>query len=83
MTVLNRHIVPPSDKDDASLFFADVLGLEHPATFGSFALLKVSEATALVFAHADGDITPNHSCGLALRFRVDVGVSRDRLHQRL
>ena len=35
--VLNHHIVAARDKAASSLFFAEVLGLDHPVGLGPFA----------------------------------------------
>ncbi len=80
MAVLNHHIVAAHDKAETSLFFAEVLGLEHPVAFGHFAVLKVSADTTLDFVDADGDIAPLHYAFLVTEGEFDeiFGRVRDR-----
>ncbi len=71
MPVLNHHIVAARDKNTASLFFAEILGLDQPATFGEFALLKVSADTTLDFIDTDADIAPLHYAFLVTEAEFD------------
>jgi len=81
MAVLNHHIVAAADKETTSLFFAQVLGLEHPVRFGPFAVLKVSDDTTLDFIDAGGDVTPLHYAFLVTEAEFDEISARIAEHQ--
>lgn len=81
MAVLNHHIVAASDKEVASRFFAEVLGLPTPVRFGPFALVKVSEDTTLDFIDADGEVAPLHYAFLVSEEEFDEIFSRIRDRQ--
>ncbi len=76
MVALNHHIVAAADKDATSLFFADVLGLEQPVSFGPFAVLKVSTDTTLDFIDTEGDIAPLHYAFLVTEEEFDQIFAR-------
>ncbi len=78
MPVLNHHIVAAHDKAGTSLFFAEVLGLEHPVSFGPFAVLEVSGDTSLDFVDSDGEIAPLHYAFLVTEAEFDEIVERIR-----
>lgn len=81
MPVLNHHIVAASDRIATSLFFAEILGLEPPAGFGPFAVLKVCEHTTLDFIDTDGDISPLHYAFLVTEEEFDEIFARVRDRQ--
>ena len=76
--VLNHHIVAARDKAASSLFFAEVLGLDHPVGLGPFAVLKVSSDTTLDFVDAEGDITQQHYAFLVTEAEFDEIFARVR-----
>lgn len=78
MPVLNHHIVAARDKQEASLFFAEILGLDTPVAFGEFAVLKVSGDTTLDFIDTDRDFDRQHYAFLVTEAEFDDIFGRIR-----
>ena len=61
MTVeLNHTIVQVSDKHASARFYADILGLDEPSTYGPFVEVKTSNQVSLDFADDHGEPHPQH-----------------------
>ena len=80
MTVtLNHTIVHCRDRDSTASFYADILGLEEPATFGPFRVVELSNDVSLDFM-ASGDVNPQHYAFLVSEEEFDqiFGRIQDR-----
>jgi catechol 2,3-dioxygenase-like lactoylglutathione lyase family enzyme len=74
---LNHTIVRVGDKHASARFFADILGLEPPTTYGPFAVLQVDNEVSLDFADDHGEPQPEHYAFL-------VGEEEfDQIHARI
>lgn len=61
MTVqLNHTIVRCSDKHASARFYADILGLPEPTTYGPFVVVQVDNGVSLDFADDHGEAHPEH-----------------------
>jgi catechol 2,3-dioxygenase-like lactoylglutathione lyase family enzyme len=81
VTVLNHHIVAAADKEATATFFAEVLGLERPTSFGPFAVLKVSADTTLDFMDTGGQVVSQHYAFLVTEAEFDEIFARIRQRQ--
>jgi catechol 2,3-dioxygenase-like lactoylglutathione lyase family enzyme len=57
---LNHTIVAARDTHASAAFLSEVLGLPAPTPFGRFLVVEADNGVSLDFAHADGEITPQH-----------------------
>lgn len=57
---LNHTIVSVRDKDEAARFFADILGLPEPGSYGPFRVLELANGVSLDFADDHGAVVPRH-----------------------
>ena len=57
---LNHTIVWCQDHKYSAKFFADILGLPAPKSFGHFLVIETSNGVSLDFAEADGEINSQH-----------------------
>jgi catechol 2,3-dioxygenase-like lactoylglutathione lyase family enzyme len=57
---LNHTIVRVSDKHASARFYADVLGLDEPTTYGPFVVVQVDNEVSLDFADDHGRPNPQH-----------------------
>lgn len=74
---LNHTIVRVRDKHASAQFFADILGLDPPTTYGPFAVLQVDNEVSLDFADDHGEPQPEHYAFL-------VGEEEfDQIHSRI
>jgi catechol 2,3-dioxygenase-like lactoylglutathione lyase family enzyme len=65
---LNHTIVSVRDKHEAAEFFAEVLGLSEPGSYGPFRVLELANGVSLDFADDHGPVVPRHYA-----FLVDDG----------
>ena len=57
---LNHTIVSARDKHEAATFFAEILGLSEPGSYGPFRVLELANGVSLDFADDHGPIVPRH-----------------------
>jgi catechol 2,3-dioxygenase-like lactoylglutathione lyase family enzyme len=57
---LNHTIVSVRDKNEAARFFAEILGLPAPGTYGPFRVLELANGVSLDFADDHGPVVPRH-----------------------
>jgi catechol 2,3-dioxygenase-like lactoylglutathione lyase family enzyme len=57
---LNHTIVSVRDKHEAASFFAEILGLPEPVTYGPFRVLELTNGVSLDFADDHGPVVPRH-----------------------
>jgi catechol 2,3-dioxygenase-like lactoylglutathione lyase family enzyme len=80
MTVtLNHTIVHCRDRDSTAAFYADILGLEEPTTFGPFRVAELANDVSLDFM-ASADVHPQHYAFLVSEEEFDqiFGRIQDR-----
>ena len=57
---LNHTIVSVRDKHEAASFFAEILGLPEPGSYGPFRVLELANGVSLDFADDHGPVVPRH-----------------------
>jgi len=57
---LNHTIVRVSDKNRAAEDLAEILGVEHPTSYGPFRVLTLANGVSLDFADDHGEPHPQH-----------------------
>jgi catechol 2,3-dioxygenase-like lactoylglutathione lyase family enzyme len=57
---LNHTIVSVRDKHEAARFFAEILGLPEPGSYGPFRVLELANGVSLDFADDHGPVLPRH-----------------------
>jgi len=57
---LNHTIVSVRDKHEAARFFAEILGLPEPGSYGPFRVLELANGVSLDFADDHGSVVPRH-----------------------
>ena len=57
---LNHTIVSVRDKNEAAAFFAEILGLPEPGSYGPFRVLELANGVSLDFADDHGSVVPRH-----------------------
>ncbi|KRC64428.1 bleomycin resistance protein [Aeromicrobium sp. Root236] len=57
---LNHTIVESRDKREAATFFAEILGLPDPQSYGPFLVLETGNDVSLDFVDAQGPVHPQH-----------------------
>ncbi|WP_332663022.1 VOC family protein [Aeromicrobium sp.] len=77
MTVqLNHTIVHSSDKREAATFFAEILGLPEPQTYGPFLVVQTGNDVSLDFFDVDGEVHPQHYAFLVSEEEFDQVLGR-------
>ena len=72
MTVtLNHTIVHCQDREATAAFYADLLGLETPATYGPFLVLELANEVSLDFLQTGPDVHPQHYAFLVTEDEFD------------
>jgi catechol 2,3-dioxygenase-like lactoylglutathione lyase family enzyme len=80
---LNHTIVSAYDKRESALFFAEVLGVAPPTSFGPFAVLTLDNGVSLDFLEnygldEDGRVHPQHYAFLVTETEFDEILGRIR-----
>jgi catechol 2,3-dioxygenase-like lactoylglutathione lyase family enzyme len=80
---LNHTIVPAKDKQESAAFFADVLGVAPPTSFGPFLVVTLDNGVSLDFLDAyglddSGRVHPQHYAFLVTENEFDEILSRIR-----
>ena len=75
---LNHTIVAARDKDFASHFVAEILGLPTPVSIGPFAVVRVSDDTSLDFVASSEEIASQHYAFLVNEDEFDQIFARIR-----
>jgi catechol 2,3-dioxygenase-like lactoylglutathione lyase family enzyme len=75
---LNHTIVHARDKRESSTFFADILGLPAPSTFGPFLVVQVDNEVSLDFLDDAGPVRPQHYAFLVDESEFDLIFGRIR-----
>jgi catechol 2,3-dioxygenase-like lactoylglutathione lyase family enzyme len=57
---LNHTIVSVRDKNEAARFFAEILGLPEPSSYGPFRVLELANGVSLDFTDDHGPVVPRH-----------------------
>jgi catechol 2,3-dioxygenase-like lactoylglutathione lyase family enzyme len=57
---LNHTIVSVRDKRESAAFLVEILGLDHPTSFGPFLVVDTENGVSLDFIDDPGPITPQH-----------------------
>ena len=81
MTVtLNHTIVYCQDREATAAFYADLLGLEAPTTYGPFLVLELANEVSLDFLQTGPDVHPQHYAFLVSddEFTAIFGRIQDR-----
>ncbi|MDC0535119.1 VOC family protein [Francisellaceae bacterium] len=73
---LNHTIVWCKDKHKSSEFFAEVLGLPKPTTFGPFQVIQLENDISLDFKHTEKEIAPQHYAFLITEKEFDEIYTR-------
>jgi catechol 2,3-dioxygenase-like lactoylglutathione lyase family enzyme len=76
--VLNHHVVPVRDADEAARFFADMLGFKPAVRLGHFAVLAVSGDTTFDFISTAREFEPQHYAFLVTESEFDEIFARVR-----
>lgn len=75
---LNHTIVRCSDKQASAGFYADILGLPAPTTYGPFVVVSVDNDVSLDFADDHGEPRPQHYAFLVSEAEFDAIHGRIR-----
>ncbi len=75
---LNHTIVRCTDKQVSAGFYADILGLPEPTTYGPFVVVQVDNDVSLDFADDDGEPRPQHYAFLVSEEEFDAIHGRIR-----
>jgi catechol 2,3-dioxygenase-like lactoylglutathione lyase family enzyme len=75
---LNHTIVSVRDKHEAAAFFAEILGLPEPGTYGPFRVLELANGVSLDFADDHGPVVPRHYAFLVDDAEFDAIFERIR-----
>jgi catechol 2,3-dioxygenase-like lactoylglutathione lyase family enzyme len=75
---LNHTIVNVRDKREAASFFAEILGLPAPTSYGPFLVLSVDNDVSLDFADDHGTPVPQHYAFLVTENEFDEIFGRIR-----
>jgi catechol 2,3-dioxygenase-like lactoylglutathione lyase family enzyme len=75
---LNHTIVSVRDKRESATFFADILGLGAPTSFGPFLVVQVDNDVSLDFADEAGPVKPQHYAFLVGETEFDEILGRIR-----
>jgi catechol 2,3-dioxygenase-like lactoylglutathione lyase family enzyme len=75
---LNHTIVHAKDKYESARFFAEILGLDPPTTFGPFAVVQTANGVSLDFADDHGPVRPQHYAFLVSESEWDEIFERIR-----
>ena len=78
MVELNHTIVRVRDKQASARFYAGVLGLDDPATFGPFQVVETANGVSLDFADDHGEVHPQHYAFLVSEDEFDAIFGRIR-----
>lgn len=73
---LNHTIVWSSDKHASAAFFAEMLGLDTPATFMHFMVVPLANGVSLDFMTKEGPVAPQHYAFLVSEAEFDAGMAR-------
>ena len=73
---LNHTIVRAHDKHETARYYADILGLAEPTTYGPFAVVHLSNDVSLDFADDHGEPTPTHYAFLVTEGEFDEILGR-------
>lgn len=73
---LNHTIVAARDRHASAHFLSEILGLAAPTPFGPFMVVEVANGVSLDYAHADGEITPQHYAFLVSETEFDEIFAR-------
>lgn len=77
MTVqLNHTIVQSRDKREAATFFAEILGLPEPQTYGPFFVVQTGNDVSLDFFDVEGEVHPQHYAFLVSEEEFDQVLGR-------
>jgi catechol 2,3-dioxygenase-like lactoylglutathione lyase family enzyme len=76
MPVLNHTIVNVRDRQASAAFYADILGLPEPGTFGPFRVLDLGNEVSLDFMDDPGPIHPQHYAFLVTEAEFDEIFAR-------
>ena len=68
---LNHTIVKVRDKHRSASFYADILGLEGPTTYGPFAVVPLANGVSLDFAEQDDEVNAQHYAFLVSEAEFD------------
>jgi catechol 2,3-dioxygenase-like lactoylglutathione lyase family enzyme len=69
--LLNHTIVNVRDRQASATFYADILGLPEPGTFGPFQVLDLGNEVSLDFMDDPGPIHPQHYAFLVSEAEFD------------
>jgi len=75
---LNHTIVSVRDKRESATFFAEILGLGEPTSYGSFLVVQVDNDVSLDFADEPGTVKPQHYAFLVGETQFDEIFGRIR-----
>jgi catechol 2,3-dioxygenase-like lactoylglutathione lyase family enzyme len=75
---LNHTIISVRDKRESATFFADILGLPEPTSFGPFLVVQVDNDVSLDFADEPGPVKPQHYAFLVGETEFDDILGRIR-----
>jgi catechol 2,3-dioxygenase-like lactoylglutathione lyase family enzyme len=75
---LNHTIVRCSDKVESARFYADILGLPEPGTYGPFIVVQMDNGVSLDFADDHGEPHPQHYAFLVSEAEFDAIHARIR-----
>lgn len=73
---LNHTIVRCRDQVKSAVFFAEILGLPAPKSFGHFTVIETSNGVSLDFAEDDGEIAHQHYAFLISEEEFDQVFAR-------
>lgn len=75
---LNHTIVWSRDKDGSAAFFAEMLGLAPPTTYGPFRVVQVDNDVSLDFSDTSEPVSPQHYAFLVGDTEFDEILGRIR-----
>jgi catechol 2,3-dioxygenase-like lactoylglutathione lyase family enzyme len=74
----NHTIIAVRDKRESATFFADILGLPEPTSYGSFLVVQVDNDVSLDFSDEAGPVKPQHYAFLVGETEFDDILGRIR-----